>query len=139
MKTIQRYATLAGIVAILAMWGCGDALTDSEPRPGFLTVSLTTSHPDDGAVSLVLRGTGIASPAATNDSNQLFSIAGEADGELRLAVIGESLSGSLIRFAVPDVHQIASYTAELVEVADQSNELRENLEGYRLVISDDGS
>jgi hypothetical protein len=136
MKTMYRYLTAAALVSALITSACDGALTDTEPRPGVLTVTFTTSHSDDGAVSLILRGKDIGKLESVSDDRQMFLVDGDAsDGELRLALIGEGLSGTLIRFAVPDVNQIDAYKVELLEVADEANRLRENLRGYELVIS----
>lgn len=108
----------------------GSAALGAPEGPGTLTVSLTAPHPDVGAVGLVLRGESIGPPTLLDADHELYLIDAAEDGEVRLAVFGNGLSGPLVRFSVPDVGTASSYSVKLLSVADEANNVRDDLSGY---------
>jgi hypothetical protein len=104
--------------------------------PGTLLVSLEAGGGPAGAVMVRLRGPGIGAPVAPDAMTQLFVHAVDSPAvEYRVAVIGRQLSGPLFSFTVPDVSYLGAYSITLEEVADESNALRQDLAGYRLLLA----
>ena len=104
--------------------------------PGTLLVSFEAGGGPAGAVMMRLRGPGIGAPAAPDPTMQLFVRTVDAAAvEYRVAVIGTQLSGTLFSFAVPDVSYLGAYSVTLEEVADESNAIRQDLSGYRLLLA----
>jgi hypothetical protein len=127
------------LISAFLLSACGDGETASldvagpEPTAGILTVQLETPHPDDGAVMLALQGNGIERVEPVNEDHHLFVL--DSDGSaatpvLRIALVGDELSGALIKFAVPDVQRVTEYYVELIQVADHDSRLRGDLSGY---------
>ena len=119
-----RHLLLAGLVA-WAGGSCGDGGGPFEPgppveRPGELVVTLTSG---DGAAALRFRLTGgeIGPAEAADPALTVYSHA--SDGALHVAVFGDLSGGDVLRFDVPDVEQLDSYAAAVVEVADAENVL----------------
>lgn len=90
------------------------------PEPGALTLSIQSSGAQGYAFLIEI--TGQASNAtAVDDGHLLFQTA--TGSGLRLILIGAAGSGPVARIQVPDIGQAAVYTAQVVEVADDSNRL----------------
>lgn len=137
MDTMNRMRIVAAFVCVATLGACGDdasPLSQDAPAPGLVTLQLSTPNADDGALSVVLQGDGIEEPVAVNASHQLFTTDDPSSGEVRLALVGNGLSGGLVQFRVPDVTRLQSYTASLIQVADESSNLRSSLAGYRVGI-----
>jgi hypothetical protein len=104
--------------------------------PGTLLVSLETADAPAGALMLLLRGRGLGVPSASDSTTRLYVRAVDSTAtELRVAVIGTQLTGTLFAVSVPDVTHLEAYSVSLVEVADVSNVLRPDLAGYRLLMA----
>jgi hypothetical protein len=133
MRTLRK--TVAPVlVALAAAAGCGgDSAQPPLPTPGPLTVTLATPATDDGAIMIALRGPSIGNVTAAGTSDHLFWRA-TAEGEVRVIVIGPLAAGPLVTFQVPDIGRVTDYTAELLEVASASDQLRGALAGYSLTI-----
>lgn len=106
------------------MLGCGseDSTGPAEPQaqPGQLQVTLSGGVPAGGLV-LTVTGEGISAPAALPGSNLYYDLSGS---ELRAVVVASSLTGSVLRFSVPDVREADQYQASLQQVAGTDNESR---------------
>ena len=124
---------------LIALTACGDSKStpiDVEPTAGVLTVYLESPHDDDGAVSIVLRGDGIENVEPSNADHTLFVRRDERDDSvLRIALIGDELSGGVVKFAVTNVARLPEYSVELLEVADEANRLRPSLVGYSVRVA----
>jgi hypothetical protein len=109
-----------GLVILLA--GCKPtAIVEPDtPQPGTLTLSIQASGGQGHAFLIEIVGQA-SSPTAVNDSHLLFHIA--TGPGLRLILIGAVASGPVARIQVPDVRQASTYTAQVVEVADDMNRL----------------
>jgi hypothetical protein len=137
MRQTHRWIRLGTALALLALASCSrDAAAPLESRlePGRLAVTLASPHMDDGAVLISLRGPKIGEVLAADPEYHLFAASGEEDGELRVAVLGRRVADLLVTFEVPDLRQVASYSATLISAADQSNALRGETDGYTLRI-----
>ena len=99
--------------------------------PGTLTVTLTTPNSDDGAIMFELRGPHIGALAAPSGGWRVY--ADTSDASIRVVVAGNVVAGGLLTFPVPEVAQVGSYTATLLDVANRENATR-NLAGYSLTI-----
>jgi hypothetical protein len=133
------------LMLLFVATACGDEARVSSvevgPAPGLLTVEVTSPNTDDGAVSIALRGEGISSPAAANPENHLIALeVAPGSEEVRVAVLGYGVSGTLVQFRVPDVNRLDAYSVDLIEVADEANRPREDLTGYSVrVVSPEGA
>jgi hypothetical protein len=128
---------------LLATASCGGERITAPVAPGpvpkvagTLLVSFEAGGGPAGAVMVRLRGPGIGAPEVPDATMQLFVRTVDAAAvEYRVAVIGTQLSGTLFSFAVPDVNYLGAYSVTLEEVADESNAIRQDLSGYRLLLA----
>jgi hypothetical protein len=100
------------------------------PEPGQLQVVLSGGVPAGGLV-LTVTGEGISAPAALSGGTLYHDLSGN---ELRAVVVASSLTGSVLRFSVPDVREVAQYQASLQQVAGTDDELR-STSAYALTVS----
>jgi len=123
---------ILAMVAVLS-WGaaCSGDSTGGDPRPGVLTVRLTTPRGDDGAMTFDLSGPPIDSVLVVDASLRLFTRR-EGGSTVSGVVVGSLASGTVMTLHVPDVGAAAGYTARVLEVADRQNALRASLTGYAL-------
>lgn len=106
------------------------------PVPGTLEVTLTSPNPDDAAILFRVMGPGLSQISAADGEDYLRVI---QDGNtLTVVLVGDLPSGGLIRFNVPDVAALGSYSAVVLQVADDANMLRGSLAGYALVLAESG-
>ena len=118
-----------GLVAGIA---CSDDETPAGPTAGTLSVTLTTPNVDDGAILFEVTGPDIVSVTVTVPEH--YTHVGRDGNTLTIVIVGDIESGLLVGFDVPDVGDVASYSATMTEVADRANELRNNLTGYDLTV-----
>lgn len=140
MKTHQiRGPVLLVVVAALMSIACGGdggggSVTGPKAVPGELTATLVTPNADDRAILITITGPGpVSSVAAANDDYVVFSKV--SGSKVSVALFGSLTSGTVIRFHVPDVGLVSSYTASLVEVVDPANNVRPQQTGYSVSIS----
>jgi hypothetical protein len=134
MNRRSALGALAAFVAaaLLALPACDSTEPpDDRPVPGTLAVRLSTPHADDAALVLRLSGPTQAEPQFEGD---LLGFTRAGENAVRVAIFGELRTGTLLRFAVPDVRQVGSFRAELQEVADAGNAVREALTGYGVTV-----
>jgi hypothetical protein len=130
MKRTLRVVALVLLTAIGA--GCDD--TAEPPVPGSLLLSLTTPATDDGAILVRVTGPGIMSVGPTSSGQELFWRLA-AEDEARAIVLGSVQAGPLLTIQVPDVNRADEYTAEVGEVAAESDALRDALAGYTVTVA----
>lgn len=95
-------------------------LVEPNPQPGTLTLTIQSSGARGHAFLIEITGQA-SNPSAVDDAHLLFhSTTGSG---LRLILVGSIGSGPVARFQVPDVGQAASYSAQVVEAADDLNRL----------------
>ncbi|HET7565744.1 MAG TPA: hypothetical protein VFJ96_12150 [Gemmatimonadaceae bacterium] len=99
--------------------------------PGVLTVQLTTPHSDDAALLVTVNGSGISDVQAP--SGMLLHVRQRGD-TVTAALFGRIASGEVLHFSVPDVNDAAHYTAHVVQVADSTNVVRGDVEGYVVTV-----
>src|SRR6266487_1063630 len=89
---------------------------------------------DDGAMTFEVSGAPIDSATAVNASLRLFTrrVGGSA---MLGVVVGNLANGAVVTLHVPDVGAAASYTANVLEVADRQDALRPSLAGYALTVA----
>jgi hypothetical protein len=110
------------------------------PVPGTLVVSLTTPNTDDGALLISLEGQGVSNIRALDGGHHLFVQATDSTATaIRIALIGDRLTGPVLAVDVPDVRRLDSYSATLMQVSDEDNELRSEIGVYELVLEALGS
>lgn len=129
-----RILVLALFCGALAA-GCGGS---EGPVAGELEVRLASPNTDDRAVLFLLRGaqTAVTAPAG---SNYRILKAPRGIDTLRVMVIapqgGHLTPGTLVRIAVPDTRQAASYSAVPLEVATTAYATRNiPLTGFQLTV-----
>lgn len=123
MRRTRAYrAVLLSLAVGALVVGCGgDSPTgppQPQPQPGELRVVLASGS-SVGGVVLTVTGPGIASPAASWSAQLYYDQSG---GALHAVVVGASLSGEILSFAVPDVAQVAGYQVSLQEATGTSNQ-----------------
>ncbi len=129
---MSRLRWIFAMVAALSVGAaCSDNPTGGGARAGTLTLRLTTPHADDGAMTFEVSGAPIDSATAVNASLRLFTrrVGGSA---MLGVVVGNLANGAVVTLHVPDVGAAASYTANVLEVADRQDALRPSLAGYAL-------
>ncbi len=133
---MRTWIKAAALAALLPLGACdadeASPLGDGGPEPGTMVVRVTSPFGADGAVSFELRGPGVENVRAT-DGVEVFATP-LPDG-VRVAVVGEEVSGEMVRFDVPDLRMASEYEVRLIEVADTHNELRRDLSGYLMALS----
>lgn len=116
---------------------CGDDDNGStgppDPVPGTLTLSLDTTYGDDGAVLLRLEGPDMTQVGLAAAGLYLRFL--EDQTGVTAVFVGDVSAGDLLTFHVPDVNQLASYGATMLEAADRSNALRGSLAEYTLTVA----
>lgn len=95
-------------------------IVEPNPQPGTLTVSIETSGTQGHAFLIEIIGQA-SNPSAVDDAHLLFHAT--TGSGIRLIVIGAVDPGPVARIQVPDVGRAASYTAQVVEAADDLNRL----------------
>jgi hypothetical protein len=113
--------------------GGGGTVTGPKAVPGELTASLVTPNADDRAVLLAITGPGSISGISTTTEYVVF--AQTASGKATVAVFGSLTNGVLVRFSVPDVGAVASYTATITDIVDPGNVPRQSLGGYSITVA----
>jgi len=121
-RTRAIRAVLYSLAVSVLVVGCGgDGPTgppQPQPQPGELRVALASGTPVGGVV-LTVTGPGITAPAASGSAQLYYDQSG---GALHAVLVGASLSGEILRFAVPDVAQVAGYQVSLQEATGTSNQ-----------------
>ena len=116
---------------------CGDDDNGStgppDPVPGTLTLSLETPYGDDGAVLLRLDGADITQVELAAQGLYLRFL--EDQTGVMAVFVGDVSEGDLLTFHVPDLNQVSSYSATMLEAADRSNALRGSLAEYTLTVA----
>jgi hypothetical protein len=132
---MSRSRWILAMVAALSLGAaCSNDPTSGAPRPGTLTLRLTTPHADDGAMLFKVSGPPIDSATAVNPSLRLFTR--RVDGSTIVgAVVGVVANGAVVTLQVPDVGAAAGYTARVLEVADRQNAVRASLTDYTLRVA----
>jgi hypothetical protein len=125
-------ATIALFLSLLVS-ACGND-GPTGPVSGVITVSLSTATADDRAIMVSVAGpeeiTGIEA------ANPSYTVHSRGSGTaFRAAVFGNLGAGALLRFTVPDVNKVSSYTATVLQVSDAANAVRAESAGYTLTLA----
>lgn len=117
---MRMRVTLVSLIAGALILGCGgdDTTGPPEPQPGELRVEIAGSTPIGGIV-LTVTGPGITAPAASSGLQLYHDLSGNT---LHAVVVGSSLSGTIMRFTVPDVRQVAGYQVSVQEASGTANQ-----------------
>lgn len=130
----MKRSLLSGIILLAGMLvaACGkDAPTG--PVSGVITVNLSTASADDRAVLISV--TGPEEISGIEVANPSYTLHSRGSGTaFKAAVFGNLGAGALLRFTVPDVNKVASYTATVIQVSDAGNAVREPT-GYTLTLA----
>ena len=125
---------LALVAALSVIAACSNDPVAVVPHAGTLTVRLTTPHVDDGALTFTLSGPAINNATAANASLRLFT-RGSGESTIVGVLVGDLANGAVVTLNVPDVTAAAGYTAQVLEVADRDDALRDSLTGYALAVT----
>lgn len=133
--TKQRIgASLLAALLVGSVGACSDSGTGPDtPKPGQLSVALTTPNSSDRA--LLLRIVGPDAITGVSAAGPYLVHAQSGSATVNVAVFGALATGPLLRFQVPDVAAAGSYSVSLIEVADESNKLRGSTTGYSFAVS----
>ena len=128
----HRTLVLALLCGALAA-GCGGS---EGPVAGELEVRLATPNTDDRAVLFLLRGAQTAVTAPSGSNYRILKAPLGTD-TLRVLVVapqgGHLTAGALVRVAVPDTRQAASYVVRPLDVATAAYAQR-SVTGYLLTV-----
>ena len=124
--------SLRTLLVLLALTACSNDPNGDAGNEGALRLRLTTPKRDDGAMIFRLSGPRIDTATAIG-SFRLF-IRRLDDTTVVGAIVGELTGGTIVTLRVPDGPQPLEYNAQILEVADRGNQLRETLEGYSLTV-----
>jgi hypothetical protein len=122
------------LVVVALVWGAVQSCGDSTgPVAGVLKVVLASPNSGaDGAILLTLSGPAPLTSATAGSGLRLFSQ--PLGATTRFAITGALTNGTVLTIGVPDIRQVASYTATVEQVAATSYQLRP-LAGYALTVS----
>lgn len=137
MTIMARSAQALMGLCLLAMAGCGEDGGPAEPEPGTLVATLATPNTDDGAILVRLTGSGITQVSAEQAGMYLRMV--QNGDTVTAVVVGDVVAGALLSFHVPDVNDLHSCSATVLQVADAANVLRGSLSGYALSLAVLGS
>lgn len=138
MRVVARCMSLALTGTMALLLACGrDSPTRPhslrKPVPGVLIVRLSTPYPDDAALLVRLIGPVAGSDVSAAEPGTVLHFRQRGD-TTTVALFGPIASGALLRLSVPDVGDVATYTARIIEVADDGNVLRPDLSGYGVTV-----
>jgi len=124
------------LIGLTVPWACGGDGGPTGPTAGVLEASLTTPNLNDAAVVFRINGPSMGTVTASDPGAYMHVV--DSGSSITVVLVGDLLSGSLVRFSVPDIGEQGSYQAILLEVADDSNELRGTLDGYQVTVQSAG-
>jgi hypothetical protein len=129
----RRILSTLVVLAGLLVAACGkDGPTG--PVSGVITVSLSTATADDRAILVSV--TGPEEITGIEVANPSYTLHSRGSGTaLKAAVFGNLGTGALLRFTVPDVNKLGSYTATVLQVSDAANAVRAESAGYTLTLA----
>lgn len=125
----------AGVGVLLAsalMVACGDGT--GPDRAATATATLSSSA-TDGAILLRVTGPGFDDAPVAVSQGQLLYSRQVSDSELAVAVFGPIANGALFNVRIPDGSKVRDYTVSVIQVADSSNELRDDPSNYKVAIT----
>lgn len=128
-SVLPKIALLAGVLVA----ACGkDGPTG--PVSGVITVNLSTATVDDRAILVSV--TGPEEITGIEVANPSYTLHSRGSGTaFKAAVFGNLGAGALLRFTVPDVNKVDSYTATVLQVSDAGNAVRAEATGYTLTLA----
>ena len=128
MKIIRamRLTVLGVAASVLASLSCGkDGGPTGPSGPVTATVSLATPRTDDGALLLELTGRGLTAAGVRAARDDYFVQARPAvsGGGVTVLVVGDLVSGPLLRVDAPDAQAADGYAVAVKEAASRTNAL----------------
>ena len=134
MRIALRPALLIAAAAVL-IGGCAGAepTGGGSPTPGALKVNLTSPNPTDAGIFVRLVGNEISNVTVSGSGRTMY-VRNVSPTVVVVVILGPVSAGELLRFDVPDTRQRASYVANVLEVVDPTDALREPPSGYALQI-----
>jgi hypothetical protein len=112
---VNRYLGLAAAIALVV--GCSKKKEPVGPTAGDLTVSYSSGTGNDGALLVLVTG-----PATSIQALGGYQISQASVGPnmTRVVLTGTINSGDILKLAVPDVDDTASYTIKVEAAADRA-------------------
>jgi hypothetical protein len=129
MRPLRIFGLLA-LVGVVA--GCGGG-GGSSAEPGLLTLTLNTPNADDGALLFRVVGGEVDSVVAgvmVQDGSYTIQ-----PSFTRVVVAGNIVDGIVVRVAVPDINDAASYSVVMEQVAVRNTFAQRSTSGYSIAVS----
>ena len=144
MKRSGKWLPRLMLLCLLGLWSCGggddgdsifepdpDPQPDPDPIPGFVSVRLASPNGNDGALRFMIAGGQMDSLRTSGLT--LFSTGGSTS--MTAIVAGTVNDGTVAQFWIPDVANVAQYTASLQEAAARDSYEQQSLSGYTLSVA----
>ncbi len=132
MRNLTRLALLSAVVAFGVNCGGGGNEPDV-PKPGALSVALTTPNIDDAAIKLTLTSPVAPTAIAAASAGLRLFVSGTIGTTTTVVVTGDMTAGPILTLTVPDTRAVGDYSAAVVQVASTTYALRANT-GYALSV-----
>jgi hypothetical protein len=121
----MRRTALGVAASALVSLSCGkDGGPTGPSGPVTVTISLASPRSDDGALLLRLTGRGLTAEGVRAASDGYFVQARPAAaGGVTVLIVGDIVSGPLLRVDAPDAESAEGYAASVKELASRANAL----------------
>lgn len=127
----RRLALSLALALAVVRCGGDNGGTANSPVPGTLGLSLESPNNDDGAVLVTVTGGPIDGVVAAG--YQTYSSQVDANTR-RIVVVGNLVSGVLVRIQVPDLSRKASYIVTVQQVAERGTYALRSLPQYSVAV-----
>jgi hypothetical protein len=119
----MRARAILGFLAFgTLILGCGGddgtGPPQPQPQPGELQVTVS-GDAALGGIFLTVTGGAMAAPASASGAGLYYDL---SEATLNATVVGSSLPGAVLTFAVPDTRDVANYVVSIQQVAGTSNQ-----------------
>lgn len=129
MRTLSPWAIVA-VTGLSVLAACSNEPTG--PVGGALSVTLTTSNDDDGAVLFTISGGSVDSVEGVGYSLHSARI---DPTTLRVIATGNLRTGAIARIHIPDNRQVSRYSATVNQVAVRSTYGQRDPTSYSLALA----
>jgi hypothetical protein len=134
-RTLIKLSSIAAATALFVV-ACDSPTAPQPPIPGELTLSWITPNTGDAAAMIkVVVPAGTTTPTIVAASEGLEIFHRRTADTIYVAVFGELSNQPLVQIAVPNVRRVNEFSAQLIDVADESDAVRASLTGYALSIT----
>lgn len=113
---MHRPRLLIAAAVALALAGCGKS-DATGPVAGLLTVTLSTSTPNTGALMFTVSGGQIDGVNAAGYQTYQTTL---STSSRRIILTGNIAAGTVVQLQVPDIAKASNYTARVEQAADRT-------------------